>query len=71
MEFKIKINSLFSDPSTIMRVPQWCLLYILLYIIVIVVLANFINTDKIIKGIQIRDHEIEIVNFADDTIIFI
>ena len=43
----------------------------LLYIIVIEVLANFINTDKMIKGIKIGDHEIKIVNFADDTTIFL
>ena len=43
----------------------------LLYIIAIEVLANFINTDKMIKGIQIGDHEIKIVNFADDTTIFL
>ena len=43
----------------------------LLYIITIEVLANFINTDKMIKTIQIGDHEIKIVNFADDTTIFL
>ena len=39
----------------------------LLYIIAIEILANFINTNKMIKGIQIGNHEIKIVNFADDT----
>ena len=29
------------------------------------VLANLINADKRIKGIQIGDHEIKIVNFTD------
>ena len=43
----------------------------LLYIIAIEVLANFINTDKMIKGIQIGDNEINIVNFADVTTIFL
>ena len=43
----------------------------LLYIIAIEVLANFIDTDKTIKGIQIGDHEIRTVNFADDTTIFL
>ena len=33
------------------------------------VLANLINADKRIKGIQIRDHEIKIVNFTDNTTI--
>ena len=55
---------------TIVRVRQGSLLSMLLYIIAIEVLANFINTDKMIKGIQIGDHEIKIVNFADDTTIF-
>ena len=54
-----------------MRVFQGCLLSMLLYIIVIEVLVNFINTEKMIKGIQIGDHEIKIVNFADDTTMFL
>ena len=52
-----------------MRVRQGCLLSILLYFIATEVLANFINTDKMIKGIHKGDHEINIVNFADDTTI--
>ena len=43
----------------------------LLYIIAIEVLANYINTDKMIKGIQIGHHEIKIVNFADNTTILL
>ena len=35
------------------------------------VLANLINADKRIAGILIGDHEIKIVNFADNTIIFL
>ena len=54
-----------------MRVLQGCLLSMLLCIIAIELLANFINTDKMIEGIQIGDHEIKIVNFADDTTIFL
>ena len=71
MESRVNINGLLSDPLTIMRVHQVCLLSMLLYIIAIEVLANFINTDKMIKGIQIGDHKIKIVNFADNTIIFL
>ena len=41
----------------------------LLCIIAIEVLANFINTEKMIKGMQIGDHEIKILNFAEDTTI--
>ena len=54
-----------------MRGRQGCLLSMLLYIIATEVLANFINTDQMIKGIQIGDYEIKIVNFADDTTIFL
>ena len=43
----------------------------LLYIVAIEVLAKFINIDKMIKGIQIGNREIKIVNFADDTTIFL
>ena len=42
-----------------------------LYIIATEVLANFINSNKRIKGIQIGDHEIEIVTFPDDATIFL
>ena len=35
------------------------------------VLANLINADKMIKGIEIGDHEIKIVNSADNTTIFL
>ena len=41
----------------------------MLYNIAAEVLANLINADKRIKGIQIRDHEIKIVNFTDNTTI--
>ena len=43
----------------------------LLYIITAEVLVSSINAYKMIKGIQIRDHEIKIANFADDTTIFL
>ena len=54
-----------------MCVRQWCQLSKLLYNTVAEVLANLINPDKKIKGIQIGDHEIKIVNFADNTTIFL
>ena len=54
-----------------MRVRQGCILYMLLYVIAIEVLANLIDTDKMIKGTQIKDHEIKIVNFTDGTTIFL
>ena len=43
----------------------------LLYKIVAEVLVNFINTDNRIKGIQIGDHDLKIVNFTDNTTIFL
>ena len=42
-----------------------------MYIIETEVLANFIDADKGIKGVQIGDHEIKLVNFADDITIFL
>ena len=43
----------------------------LLYNIVAEVLGNLANADKRIKGIQIGDHGIKIVNFADTTTILL
>ena len=43
----------------------------LLYNIAAEVFANFINTDKRIKRIQIGDHEIKIANFVENTTIFL
>ena len=54
-----------------MPLRQGCLLSMVLYIIAIEVLANFINTDKMIKGILIGDYKIKIVHFAHDTTIFL
>ena len=54
-----------------MCVRQGCLLSMLLYNIAAEVLANLINADKRIKGIQIGDYGIKVVNFADNTTIFL
>ena len=54
-----------------MSVRQWCQLSKLLYNIAAEVLANLVNADKRIKAIHIGDHEIEIVNFTDNTTIFL
>ena len=43
----------------------------MLYTIAAEVLANLINANERIKGIQIGDHEIRIVNFTDNTTIFL
>ena len=50
IESKIEINGILSDPLFLMFVRQGCLLCMLLQNIVVVVLANFINADKRIKG---------------------
>ena len=65
------MNGFLSDPLTHIWVLQGRLLSILSYNIATEVLASFINADKRIKGIQIGDHEIKIVNFADNTTIFL
>ena len=54
-----------------MCVCQGCLLSMLLCNIADEVFANLINADKRVKGIQIGDHDIKIVNFADNTTIFL
>ena len=72
IQFKIKINGFLSDPFTLMRgVRQGCSLSMLLYIIVAEVLANFIIAKARVRGVQIGHQEIKIVNFADDTTIFL
>ena len=72
IQSKIKINGLLSDSFTLIQeFHQGCPLSMLLWIIVAEVLAIFIDADTRIKGIQIGDHEIKIVNFADDTTIFL
>ena len=46
-------------------------LSLVLYIVTAEVLANFIDADKRIKGLQTGDHEIKLVNFADDITMFL
>ena len=72
IQSKIKINGHLSDPFTLTQeVCQGCLFSMFLYIIAAEVLASFINANKRVKGIQIGDHEIKIVNLADSTTIFL
>ena len=72
IQSKIKINRLLSDPFTLTQdIWQGCLFSLLLYIIAAEVFATFINANIRIKGKQIREHEIIIVNFADATTIFL
>ena len=72
IQSKIKINGLLSDSFTLIQgFHQGCPLSMLLCITAAEVLAVFIDADTRIKGIQIGDHEIKIVNFADGTTIFL
>ena len=72
IQSKIKINGLLYDPFTLMRgVHQGCPLSSVLKFRAAEVLANFIVADKRIKGVQIEDHEMKLVNFADGITIFL
>ena len=72
IQYKIKINGLLPDPFTLMQgVHHGCPLSLVLYIMAAEVLANFIDANKRMKGVQIGDHEMKLVNFADDITIFL
>ena len=71
IESEIKINGFLFDPLTPICFRHWCQLSKLLYNTAAEVLPNLINADKRIKGIQIGNHEIKIVNFTDNTTIFL
>ena len=66
IQSKIKINGLLSDLLALVF-----LLSMLLYNIAADVLANFINAAERIKGIQIGENGMKIVNFDDNTNIFL
>ena len=71
IQSKIKINGLLSDFLTLTQdVFQGCLFSMPLYNVAVEVLASFIDANKRIKRIEIGDHDIKKVNFADDTTIF-
>ena len=72
IQSKIKINCLLSHPFTHTQdVCQECALSLVLHLMAAEVLANFIDGNKRIKGVQIGDHEIKLVNLADDMTIFL
>ena len=72
IQSKIKTNGLPSESFTIIQgFQQGCPLSLFLCIFVAEVLAIFIDVNTRIKGMQIGDHEIKIVNFANDTTIFL
>lgn len=66
------VSHLTSDSFTlIQRIFKDFPLSILLRLIVVEALQIFIDADTKIKGMQTGDHEIRIVNFDDDTTIFL
>ena len=68
IQSKIKINGLLSESFTLIQgFHQGCPLSVFFCLNVAEVLAIFIDAYTRNKGIQIRDREIEIVYFADDT----
>ena len=72
IQSKIKINGLLSNLFTLTReVCQGYLFSMILYIVEAEVLASFINANERIKGLQTKDYGIKIVNFANDTTIFL
>ena len=72
IQSKTEINGLLSNYFTLIQgFHQGCPLSMLLCIILAEVLAIFIDADTRIQGIQMGDHEIKTVNFADDTTIFL
>ena len=52
-------------------VRQGCPFSMVLYVTVTYVFVNLIDADKRIKGIQIGDHEIKLVNLADEITFFL
>ena len=67
IQSKIKINGILSDPFSLMQgVHQGCLLSLVLYIMAAEVLANFTDADKRMTEVQIGNHEMKLINFADD-----
>ena len=72
IQSKITINGFLFDLFTLMQsIRHGCPLSLVSYIMAAEVLANFIDADKRMKGVQIGDHEIKLVNFADDITIFL
>ena len=69
---EIKIKGLLSGSLAFMCIRLTrVLLSMLLYNIGPEVLASFTNTDRMIKGIQIGNCEIKVLNFADSTTTFL
>ena len=72
IQSKIKINSLLSNPFTLMgRVYRGCPLSMLSYISAAKVLAILTGASARIKGVQIAGHKMKISNSPDGTTIFL
>ena len=72
IQSKIKINGLQSDLFSLMQgVCQGCPLSLVLHIMAAEVLANFIDANKSIKGVQKGNHGIKLVNFAEYITIYV
>ena len=72
IEFKIKITCILSETFTLIQgFRHGYPLSILLCIIVAKILAILNDADTRIKNMNIEDHENKIVNFDDDTTIFL
>ena len=70
---KIKINGLLIQPlyhKNVRSSSEVSTLNVVIYQCGYKVLATFIDADTRIKGVQIGDHEVKILNFSDDTTVF-
>ena len=67
----IQSNGLLSESFTLIQGFHQGFPLSMLCIIMAEVLVIFTDVDTRIKGIQIGDHKVKIVNFADDTTIFL
>ena len=69
---RIKINGFLTNPIPIQRgVRQGCPLSALLYVLIGEVLGNLIRENPKIKGIKLKDRELKILQYADDTSLFL
>ena len=68
----VKVNGYISDSFQLLRgVRQGCPLSMLLYCLLAEVFANYLQLSQQIKGIKIDKWEIKMVQFADDTNLFL
>ena len=71
---KIKINGLLIQPlyhKNVRSSSEVSTLNVVICQCGYKVLATFIDADTRIKGVQIGDHELKILNFSDDITVFV